>query len=80
MRSVTEREAMTLKRRYSRKLMERPEVCGVGVTEADDGEGYVLAVLLSADATPQLRDQVEADLDGHPFKFIVTGPFRLLLA
>ncbi len=75
---MTERQAIVLKDRYSRKLLERPEVCGVGVTRDKDSKEYVVSVLLAADETPELRQQIADDLEGHPFTTIVTGPFKLL--
>jgi hypothetical protein len=69
---LTEAEARDLKRRHSATLLKTPGVSGVGVEKA--GGGYTVAVYL-ASADPQTRAHLPADLDGHPYKLVESGPF-----
>jgi hypothetical protein len=69
---MTEEQANTLKRRHSPQLLRLPGVSGVGVERADDG--YTVTVYLASADDATLR-QLPADLDGHPYRRVVTGPF-----
>lgn len=69
---LTEAQARDLKSRYSAVLLKTPGVAGVGVEKAD--AGYTVAVYL-ASADAQTRARLPADLDGHPYKLVESGPF-----
>ena len=69
---LTEAEARDLKRRHSAILLKTPGVAGVGVEKA--GDGYTVAVYL-ATTDPQTRASLPADLDGHPYRLVESGPF-----
>jgi hypothetical protein len=69
---MTEEQANALKRRYSPRLLRLPGVSGVGVERADGG--YTVTVYLSAADDATLR-RLPADLEGHPYRRVVTGPF-----
>jgi hypothetical protein len=71
---ATEKEIQELKRRHSLRLLNQPGVCGVGV-EKDEAGGYVLAMHLDTD-DPQILSQLPKEIEGHPIKFLRSGPFR----
>ena len=71
---ATENEIRELKRRHSLRLLNQPGVSGVGV-EKDETGGYVLAIHLNTD-DPQILSQLPRELEGHPLKFLRSGPFR----
>ena len=71
---ATEQEIRELKRRISSRLLGQPGVAGVGI-EKDDAGGYALAVHLNADAA-EARKQLPDTIEGHPVKYIYSGPFR----
>ena len=69
---MTEEQANALKRRHSPHLLRLAGVSGVGVERADGG--YIVTVYLTGD-DETTRGQLPADLDGHPYRQVVTGPF-----
>jgi hypothetical protein len=71
---ATEKEIRDLKQRHSLRLLNQPGVCGVGV-EKDETGGYVLAIHLNTD-DPQILSQLPKEIEGHPLKFLRSGPFR----
>ena len=73
---ATEEEVSRVKEQHSFRLLQMPEVSGVGV-EKDESGGYVLTIHLNADA-PALRDRLSAEINEVPIKFIHSGPFRPL--
>lgn len=73
---ATEREIREVKRRHSPQLLSRPGVCGVGV-EKDESGDYVLAVHLNAD-NENAHAGLPQEIEGHPVKYIHSGPFRKL--
>ncbi len=70
----SEDEVRELKRRHSAHLLSQPGVCGVGVGKDDKGH-YVLTVHLDTD-DPEVRQRLPSTLEGHPIKFVHSGPFR----
>ncbi|HEX8178524.1 MAG TPA: hypothetical protein VF525_03170 [Pyrinomonadaceae bacterium] len=75
---ATEQEIREVKRRHSERLRSLPGVSGVGI-ERDAQGNYVLAVHLD-DPTVQQQQQLPDELEGHPVKYIHSGPFRKLPA
>ncbi len=73
---ATEEEARAIKRRHSPQLLQQPGVCGVGV-EKDEAGNYVIAIHLDTD-DPAVRARLPEQIEGHPVKFIRSGPFRKL--
>jgi hypothetical protein len=69
-----EDEIHDLKVRHAAELMARPGVNGVGV-ERDGEGGYVLTVHL-ASADPGLVAGLPAEIEGHPIRYSVSGPYR----
>jgi hypothetical protein len=70
----TEQEISDVKRRHSAELLRRRGVCGVGVEKGESGE-YVIALHLDTD-DPEVRALLPKEIEGHPVKFIHSGPFR----
>ena len=68
---LTEQQAKDLKRRHSAALLKLPGVAGVGV-ERSGGAGFAVTVYL-ADAGAAQR--LPPDLEGHPIRTVVSGPF-----
>jgi hypothetical protein len=75
---ATEQEIREVKRRHSPQLLARPGVSGVGVERDESGE-YVLAVHLDTD-DPKARAGLPDDIEGHPVRYVSSGPFRKLPA
>jgi hypothetical protein len=69
---MTQDEANALKKRFAVSLLKTPGVAGVGVEKA--AGGYAVTVYLAAD-DPQTRARLPADLDGHPYRLVESGPF-----
>jgi hypothetical protein len=67
-------ELKAVKRRHSADLLRRAGVCGVDIDHDSDGFP-VIAVHLETD-DPDLREQLPTELEGHPVKFVHTGPIR----
>ena len=63
-----------VKSRHSRSLLARPGVSGVGI-EMDEHGRPRLTVHLDADE-PKARERLPDTLEGHPVRYLVTGPFR----
>ena len=74
---MNKRQAIRLKRRYSDQLLKFREVAGVGVGSGDKAGSYQLMIFLRSDASPELQQQITEKLQGHPFKLITSGPFKL---
>jgi hypothetical protein len=73
---ATEQEIRELKHCHSARLLSEPGVSGVGI-EKDDTGAYVLAVHLDSD---EAAARLPEEIDGHPVKYIKSGPFRKLPA
>ena len=71
---ATEEKIRDVKRRHSLHLLKQPGVCGVGV-ERDEAGDYVLAVHLD---DPGARANLPDEIEGHPVKYVQSGPFRKL--
>jgi hypothetical protein len=71
---ATEKEISDLKRRHSLRLLNQAGVSGVGV-EKDEAGGYFLAIHLNTD-DPRILSQLPKEIEGHPIKFLHSGPFR----
>ena len=71
---ATEEEVREVKRRHSAELLGRPGVSGVGVEKGESGD-FVIALHLNTD-DPKVRAQLPTEIEGHPVKFVVSGPFR----
>ena len=67
-------ELKAVKRRHAADLLRRTGVCGVDIDRDSDG-CLVIAVHLDSD-DPDLRQQLPTELEGHPLKFVHTGPIR----
>ena len=70
----TEEEVRQIKQRHAPELLKQRGVSGVGI-EKDDAGDFVLVVYLETD-DPQVRAQLPQELEGHPVKYIQSGPFR----
>ena len=78
---MSEAEANSWKKHYVPQLRELKEVCGVGIAKDGKGEDdFLVAVLLNTTSTPAIEEQIAAILKSVPFKIIVTGPLKLLMA
>ena len=67
-------ELRAVKRRHAAALLRKEGVCGVDIDEDADG-GPVIAVHLEKD-DPGIRRELPSELEGHPLKFVHTGPIR----
>lgn len=70
---ATFEELKAVKRRHAAELLRQEGVCGVDIDE--DASGPVIAIHLDSD-DPAVRQQLPSDLEGHPLKFVHTGPIR----
>jgi hypothetical protein len=70
---LSEQKANEIKDRYALHLLNQPGVSGVGV-EKDEGGGYLIVVHLNSH-DPKIRQNLPQELEGHPVKFIKSGPF-----
>jgi hypothetical protein len=73
---ASEEEVRKIKRRHAPQLLSQPGVCGVGVEKDEHGE-YVLVIHLDTH-DPEARKRLPKQIEGHPVKFIQSGPFRKL--
>jgi len=71
---VTFEELKAVKRRHAATLLRKAGVCGVAIEQDADG-APVIAVHLDDD-DPGVREQLPTELEGHPVKFVYTGPIR----
>lgn len=71
---ATFEELKAVKRRNSSDLLRRPGVCGVDIDKDSNGE-FVLAVHLDTN-DESVRRSMPAHIEGHPVKYIVSGPFE----
>ena len=71
---ASEKEVAAIKDRVSFRLLDLPEVSGVGV-EKDDAGGFVLAVHLNTDKA-EIRKRVRDEVKGSQVKFVLSGPFK----
>ncbi|MEK6301595.1 MAG: hypothetical protein AABO41_12805 [Acidobacteriota bacterium] len=71
---ASEKEVTAIKDRVSFRLLDLPEVSGVGV-EKDEAGGFVLAVHLNTDEAG-IRKRVLDEVKGGPVRFVVSGPFE----
>jgi hypothetical protein len=67
-------EIRALKKRHSPALLRQPGVCGVDIETTPSGEAVLTVHLDTAD--PAVRDQLPDQLEGHPVRYVHTGPFR----
>lgn len=67
-------ELKRVKRRYAAGLLRRPGVNGVDIDEDESGQP-IIAIHLESD-DPAIRASLPDQLDGHPLKFVETGPIR----
>ena len=67
-------ELKAVKRRHAAKLLRTDGVCGVAIDQDSSG-ALVIAVHLDSD-DPEVRAQLPTELEGHPVKFVKTGPIR----
>jgi hypothetical protein len=63
-----------VKRRHAAELLRMPGVVGLDI-ETDAAGDSVLAVHLESDEE-KVREKLPKELEGHPLKFIGTGPVR----
>jgi hypothetical protein len=71
---ATFNELKAVKRRHAAALLRKTGVCGVAIDQDSDGT-LVIAVHLESD-DPGVREQLPTELEGHPVKFVHTGPIR----
>ncbi len=74
---MTRRQALRLKNRYSRRLLARPEVAGVGVGRGNRRGSFHVVVFVTSEPTAELSQELTAVVEGNPFKLIKSGPFQL---
>ena len=67
-------ELKAVKRRHAAELLRTEGVSGVDIDEDAAGEPIIAVHLESND--PEVRARLPHDLEGHPLKFIHTGPIR----
>ena len=67
-------ELKAVKRRHAAALLRKTGVSGVDIDEDSKG-APVIAVHLDTD-DPAVREQLPRDLEGHPVKYVHTGPIR----
>ena len=71
---ASEKEVTAIKDRVAFRLLDLPEVSGVGV-EKDEAGGYTLAVHLNTDSSG-IRKRVLDEVKDSPVKFVISGPFK----
>jgi hypothetical protein len=71
---ASEKEVTAIKDRIAFRLLDLPEVSGVGV-EKDETGGYTLAVHLNTDSS-KIRKRVLDEVKGSPVKFVISGPYQ----
>jgi len=71
---ASEKEVTAIKDRVAFRLLDLPEVSGVGV-EKDESGGYTLAVHLNTDSSG-IRKRVLDEVKDSPVKFVISGPFK----
>ncbi|MGH7215282.1 MAG: hypothetical protein ACREIT_11015 [Tepidisphaeraceae bacterium] len=71
---ATFKELKAVKRRHAAELLKKDGVSGVDIDEDANG-APVIAVHLETD-DPRVRRQLPNELEGHPLKFVHTGPIR----
>jgi hypothetical protein len=67
-------ELKAVKRRHAAALLRAAGVCGIDIDQDSAGEPIIAVHLTSSD--PQVRALLPDDLEGHPLKYIHTGPIR----
>jgi hypothetical protein len=63
-----------VKRRHAAELLRKPGVVGVDIDTDASGDSF-LAVHLETD-DQATREQLPTELEGHPLRFVQTGPIR----
>jgi hypothetical protein len=71
---ATFEQLLAVKRRHSPTLLRQAGVCGLDVETNPEGQS-IIAVHLDTD-DPQVLKQLPDQLEGHPLKFVQTGPIR----
>lgn len=71
---ASEKEVTAIKDRVAFRLLDLPEVSGVGV-EKDEKDGYTLAIHLNTDNSG-IRKRVLDEVKGSPVRFVLSGPFK----
>jgi hypothetical protein len=67
-------ELKAVKRRHAAALLRQDGVCGVAIDQDADGTPIIALHLDSDD--PDVRGRLPTELEGHPVKFVHTGPIR----
>jgi hypothetical protein len=70
---ATEAELRAVKLRHSARLLQMPDVCGVGIEKDEAGE-YVLVVHVNA-LEARSEAKLPKTLEGHRLKVVRSGPF-----
>jgi len=70
---ATFEELKAVKRRNSNDLLRMPGVCGIDIDEDSRG-GFVLVVHLDT-KDESVRRSLPEKVEGHPVKYIYSGPF-----
>jgi hypothetical protein len=73
---ATHDEIRSIKDRHSQELLGKPGVSGVGI-EKDEGGDYILVVHLADESA---RKSLPDQLEGHPIRYVQSGPFVKLKA
>lgn len=67
-------ELRIVKRKYSADLLKRSGVNGVDIDINSSGEASLVVHLDTQDL--KIRNALPTELDGHPVKYVYTGPVR----
>jgi hypothetical protein len=67
-------ELKAVKRRHAAEILRLPGVVGMDIDTDASGDSF-LAVHLEKD-DPAVRQQLPDELEGHPLRFVHTGPIR----
>ena len=71
---ATFEELLAVKRRHSPTLLRQTGVCGLDVETDKEGKAVIAVHLDTND--PLVLKQLPSELEGHPLKFVQTGPIR----
>ena len=73
---ASQEELKEVKQRHAPRLLKQRGVSGVGIEKNDAGD-FVLVVHLDSD-DPEVRKTLPDKIEGHPVRYVQSGPFRKL--